>query len=181
MKQQQQQQQQQLPPRQVNTFSDYLLDELARNNLHLNMYYVNLIRNKLVEYEQFNMRRFEEKDQFINQLKQNLMELTEKRYRALNQSQSEQQNGTTTTNAADSTSIDPNALNTNLKFVLNEKDNQISSLLKQLNDCDKEIERLKATIKEQDNVILSHNNNIYVSHFTFVSLSLFYIKIIPQN
>jgi len=97
------------PSRQVNTFSDYLLDELARNNLNLNMYYVNLIRSKLVEYEQFNMRRFEEKDQFIGQLKQNLMELTEKRYRALNK------------------------------------------------------RKLKDTIKDQDDVILSHNNNIYVS------------------
>jgi flagellar biosynthesis chaperone FliJ len=143
------------PSRQVNTFSDYLLDELARNNLNLNMYYVNLIRSKLVEYEQFNMRRFEEKDQFIGQLKQNLMELTEKRYRALNKNG---ENGTSVDQP-----IDSNALNTNLKFVLNEKDNQISSLLKQLNDCEKEIGKLKDTIKDQDDVILSHNNNIYVS------------------
>lgn len=109
-----------------------------------------MIRIKLNEYDQFNLRRFEEKDQFINQLKQNLVDLTEKRFRALN----------STTNE---TNLDPNSLNNNLKFVLNEKDGQISSLLKQLNEYEKEIERLKVAIKEQDNVILSHNNNIYVS------------------
>ena len=65
---QQQQQQQQPSPSPSKSFGDYLIEELYRNNLHLNQYYSDLIRIKLNEYDQFNMRRFEEKDQFKNDL-----------------------------------------------------------------------------------------------------------------
>jgi len=151
-----------MKPIQSKSFGDYLIEELYRNNLHLNQYYSDLIRIKLNEYDQFNMRRFEEKDQFINQLKQNLMELTEKRFRQLNAKSSPSSETLTSSHSSSSLIIDStNALNNNMKFVLNEKDAQISQLLKQLNENELEIDRLKTTIKEQDNIILSHNNNIY--------------------
>ena len=133
------------------TFSDYIINELSRSDgIDLNF-----IQSKLIGYEQFNQRQSEEKNQIINQLKQNLVDLTEKRFRALNN------------NAGSNREehVDPNSLNSNLQFVLSEKDLKIASLIDEINENKQEINHLKATIKDQDNIILSHNSNIYVIFF----------------
>lgn len=111
------------------------------------------IKLKLLEYEQANVRKFEEKEQIINQLKQSLVDLTEKRFRALNNNNPLDKN----VNNKDPT------LNNNLQFVLGEKDIKINKLVADIDEFHKEINNLKSVIKDQDNVILSHNNNIYVS------------------
>ncbi len=116
------------------------------------------VREKLAEYELLNSRKFEEKDQVISQLKQNLVELTEKRFRALNNGQN---NATS--------SIDKNSLNGNLQFVLGEKDARIAELMDRVEDFQKEIDNLKSVIKNQDNVIFNHNNNIHVSELISMS------------
>ncbi len=115
------------------------------------------VREKIVEYELLNSRKFEEKDQVISQLKQNLVELTEKRFRAL------------TNNGQNNTSIDKNSLNGNLQFVLTEKDSKILELTDRIEEFQKEINNLKAVIKNQDDVILNHNNNIHVIVYFFES------------
>ena len=62
--------------------------------------------------------------------------------------------------------------NTNIEFLINEKDNRILELSAQINDLQIEITKFKNIINEQDNVILSHNNNIYVSLFLFLLIIL---------
>ena len=139
------------------TFSDYIINELSRSDgIDLNF-----IQSKLIGYEQFNQRQSEEKNQIINQLKQNLVDLTEKRFRALNNNIG--------SNREDH--VDANSLNSNLQFVLSEKDLKIASLINEINENKQEINHLKATIKDQDNIILSHNSNIYVSWIWIFAMS----------
>ena len=107
----------------------------------------NFIQSKLYDYEQLNSRKFEEKDQVIDQLKQNLVNLTEKRFRALN-------------NNTNKSEIDPNSLNNNLQFVLNEKDVKLNELIDQLDEKQKEI----ATLRLPQTQLLQHSNKGTITH-----------------
>ena len=139
------------PSKILPKFSDFFLGQLhSQFGLSLESSQINFIQSSLNDFEQRAQRKFEERDQMINQLKQNLLELTEKRFRNLNQ------NGN---------SEPGNLINNNMQYVLNEKDVHISQLVNQINEKEKEIVNLKKTIKEQDDIILSHNNNIYVNKF----------------
>jgi hypothetical protein len=96
----------------------------------------------------------------INQLKSNLVELTEKRFRsALNH-----KSHNSSKEASPALNESPQLNNSSIEFLLNEKDQRIKLLLDELNDSQNEINKLKRIIKEQDDVILSHNNNLYVKH-----------------
>lgn len=112
----------------------------------------NQVWNDLVEYETSkegsHLRKLEENEFIINELKKNLCELTEKRFRA-----SVQQHNN------DSQVEVPKS---NIEFMLNEKDSQLREVLKDLDEKSNEILKLKQTIKDQDLIILSHNSNIYV-------------------
>ncbi|CAF1077712.1 unnamed protein product, partial [Brachionus calyciflorus] len=128
------------------TLNSFLIDELEVNlSINLSDDLKNIIKTNLNEYEQLNLRKLEEKDLIISQLKQNLVDLTEKRFR---------------------TSIIQNAPTANLpleniEFLISEKEKRINELLDDLSEKNREISKLKETIKNQDDVILSHNNNIY--------------------
>lgn len=132
----------------LGSFYSFLINELEINlSTNLSDDLKNVIKQNLNDYEQFNFRKWEEKDFVINQLKQNLVDLTEKRFR------------TSQANANQTAPLN----NENIEFLLNEKEAKIRDIQAELNDKENEILRLKQTIKDQDNVILSHNNNIHVS------------------
>ena len=109
------------------------------------------------------VRRNEEKDQMINKLKESLVELTEKRFRASVGRDSKEPSPMNNNSTNNNNSLN----NTNIEFLLNEKESRILELNAQLNDMQNEINKFKKIINEQDNVILSHNNNIYVSFCFF--------------
>ena len=121
---------------------------------------MDFIRAKLNEYEQFNARKSEEKEQIIEQLKQNLLNLTDKRLRALN----------------NSSSSDPSEINSNFQFFINERDVQIAGLNSQVDEKQREIENLKSIVKDQDAIILSHNNNIYVRNMNSLRMGIILIE-----
>ena len=121
---------------------------------------MDFIRAKLNEYEQFNARKSEEKEQIIEQLKQNLLNLTDKRLRALN----------------NSSSSDPSEINSNFQFFINERDVQIAGLNSQIDEKQREIENLKSIVKDQDAIILSHNNNIYVRNMNSLRMGIILIE-----
>ncbi len=121
---------------------------------------MDFIRAKLNEYEQFNARKSEEKEQIIEQLKQNLLNLTDKRLRALN----------------NSSSSDPSEINSNFQFFINERDVQIAGLNSQVDEKQREIENLKSIVKDQDAIILSHNNNIYVRNMNSLRMGIVLIE-----
>ena len=121
---------------------------------------MDFIRAKLNEYEQFNARKSEEKEQIIEQLKQNLLNLTDKRLRALN----------------NSSSSDPSEINSNFQFFINERDVQIAGLNSQVDEKQREIENLKSIVKDQDAIILSHNNNIYVRNMNSLQMGIILIE-----
>jgi hypothetical protein len=121
---------------------------------------MDFIRAKLNEYEQFNARKSEEKEQIIEQLKQNLLNLTDKRLRALN----------------NSSSSDPSEINSNFQFFINERDVQIAGLNSQIDEKQREIENLKSIVKDQDAIILSHNNNIYVRNMNSLRMGIVLIE-----
>jgi hypothetical protein len=121
---------------------------------------MDFIRAKLHEYEQFNARKSEEKEQIIEQLKQNLLNITDKRLRALN----------------NSSSSDPSEINSNFQFFINERDVQIAGLNSQVDEKQREIENLKSIVKDQDAIILSHNNNIYVRNMNSLRMGIVLIE-----
>jgi hypothetical protein len=112
------------------------------------------VRQSLLDFDQQSVRKLEEKDVIIAELKQSLLELTEKRFR-----QSLLQVANSDANSAPPPLVDLK----NIEFLLNEKENQISAYANELRQREAEVVNLKATIKEQDDIILSHNSNIYVS------------------
>lgn len=129
-----------------DNFNSFLIDELEVNlSINLSDDLKNIIKTYLSEYESLNQRKLEEKDSIICQLKQNLVDLTEKRFRT------SIQNGTST------------LPNENIEFLVNEKEAKINNLSDQLSEYERNISKLKQTIKSQDDVILSLNNNIHVS------------------
>jgi hypothetical protein len=130
---------------------DHLFDELEVSlDTKLDMNVKETLKRVISDFEHTTQNRMlEEKEQIINQLKQNLVELTEKRFR--------------TSLSKESSPTSFNLNNSNIEFMLNEKDQRIKLLLDQVNDSQNEINKLKRIIKEQDDVILSHNNNLYVS------------------
>ena len=134
-----------------NTLNDNLFDELEVSlNTKLDVNVKEALKRVISDYEHTTQNRMlEEKEQIINQLKQNLVELTEKRFR--------------TSLSKESSPASFNLNNSNIEFMLNEKDQRIKLLLDEVNDSQNEINKLKRIIKEQDDVILSHNNNLYVS------------------
>lgn len=135
-------------------FNSFLIDELEVSlSINLSDDLKNIIKTYVSEYESLNQRKLEEKDSVIFQLKQNLVDLTEKRFRT------SIQNGTST------------LPNENIEFLINEKEKKINDLLDQLSDNERSIIKLKQTIKSQDDVILSLNNNIYVSIIFFFVLN----------
>ena len=110
------------------------------------------LKQTLADFEtNMQQRIVEEKDHIIEQLKQNLVELTEKRFRT-----------SLSNTSSKEASPAPLPSSSNMEFLLNEKENRIQMLLGELQDSQSEISRLKQTIKDQDDVILSHNNNRYV-------------------
>ena len=138
-----------------NLLYENLFEELEVGlNVKLDSSLRDSLKRILSDYEHTSEnRRIEEKDQMINQLKSNLVELTEKRFRsALNHNSHNS-----------SKEASPALNNSSIEFLLNEKDQRIKLLLDELNDSQNEINKLKRIIKEQDDVILSHNNNLYVS------------------
>ena len=144
-----------------NLLYENLFEELEVGlNVKLDSSLRDSLKRILSDYEHTSEnRRIEEKDQMINQLKSNLVELTEKRFRsALNHN-----NHNSSKEASPAPNESPQLNNSSIEFLLNEKDQRIKLLLDELNDSQNEINKLKRIIKEQDDVILSHNNNLYVS------------------
>ncbi|RMZ97836.1 hypothetical protein BpHYR1_033355 [Brachionus plicatilis] len=130
------------------SLNSFLIDELEVNlSINLSDDLKNIIKTYLSEYESLNQRKLEEKDSVISQLKQSLLELTEKRFRASIQ------------NGSSSLPYE------NIEFLINEKEAKINQLLDQLSENERDINKLKQTINSQDDVILSLNNNIYSCHF----------------
>jgi hypothetical protein len=122
------------------------------------------VRRALIDHEQGNVRKLEEKDVVIGELKQSLLELTEKRFRqSLTANATQQQNGTATNGGSHSQLLDLK----NIEFLLGEKEAQVSMYANELRQREAECEKLKRTIQEQDNIILSHNSNLHVSAFFF--------------
>ena len=125
------------------------------------------LKRIVTEYEHAAQNRvFEEKDQIIRQLRQSLVELTEKRFRSSinnNTNSSSKEASPAPSNLNESAHLN----NSYIEFLLNEKDQRIKMLLDELNDSENEINKLKRIIKELDDVILSHNNNLYVSLLLF--------------
>lgn len=131
----------------LGSLNSFLINEIEVNlSINLSDDLKNAIKQNLTEYEQMCSRKLEEKDYVINQLKQNLVDLTEKRFRT-----SQTNSSTASLNAQ------------SIEFLLNQKEAQINELQQMLSDKQNEILNLKQTIIDQDNIILSHNNNIYVS------------------
>jgi hypothetical protein len=123
-----------------------------------------VIRSALLDYDQHSARKLEEKDVIIGELKLSLLELTEKRFRqSLLQQQASQETGG---------SSSPQQLVDlkNIEFMLAEKENQLSLYANELRQREAEVGNLKMTIKEQDDIILSHNSNIYVNVNNFFRL-----------
>ncbi len=111
-----------------------------------------LLYNNLSNYYNTNLINvLEEKEEIIKQLKQSVVDLTDKRFRALNNA---------TTNGQITAAL-PQLSQHNIEFLLNEKEKQIQDLKNDLNGQENEIKNLKKTIKEQDDVILQLNNNIF--------------------
>ena len=139
---------------------EHLFNELENSlNTTLDLSLKEALKNILSDYENSLQNRvLEEKDQIINQLKQSLVDLTEKRFRHSLSSSSKEASP-----ALEQSSSHLN--NSNIEFLLNEKDSRIRSLLDELNESQLEIDKLKKIIKDQDNVILSHNNNLNVIYF----------------
>lgn len=137
----------------TSAFSDHLINELEANlQAELDVYFKNLIRQNLNDYELFNQRKYEEKDIIINQLKENLLNLTEKRFR------------TAVANSENTDITKEPTILSNIDTLLNEKEARISALTNEILENQQEISNLKRTIKDQDDIILSHNNNIYVRY-----------------
>jgi hypothetical protein len=153
-----------IKPSNSNLLYENLFEELEVGlNVKLDSSLRESLKRILSDYEHTSEnRRIEEKDQMINQLKSNLVELTEKRFRsALNHNSNKSHNSSK--EASPALNESPQLNNSSIEFLLNEKDQRIKLLLDELNDSQNEINKLKRIIKEQDDVILSHNNNLYVS------------------
>ena len=135
-------------------FGDHLVKCLRDHELELDEFGVNLIRSQCKEFESLQSRLIEEKELIIGQLKQNLMQITDKRLR------SSTNNGNAGGGAGGQLTAE--LTKNSLDFILKDKDAEIESLKEEILAKEAEIKKLKTTIKEQDDVILSHNNNIYV-------------------
>ena len=138
----------------MNFLIDHLIYELETHfQYQLDAGVKDLVRQSLLEYDQTVIRKLEEKDSIIKELKQNLLELTEKRFR-----KSLSNNGLNNSDEAAAPVVDFKSI----EFLLNEKESQISAYANELRQRENEVTNLKQTIKEQDEIILSHNSNIYV-------------------
>lgn len=142
----------------INFLIDHLIFELeASLEFQLDVDLVEFIRTTLLEHEECGMRKLEEKDVAIGELKQSLLELTEKRFRA---------------HLNDETHQTPLVDIKNIEFMLNEKENQLNAYANELRLRENEVTSLKETIKQQDDIILSHNSNIYVIYSLYLSINI---------
>jgi hypothetical protein len=145
------------------SLADSLLSQLHKHGIYLQDRETEIIKASLGEQEKRMYRRIEEKDEFISQLKQNVYELTEKRLRAIGSVS----NGGENENGPAISDETASLISNNMQLLLVERETQIHLLNEELAHRQAEIERLKITIKEQDSVILSHNNNMAVSEKVF--------------
>ena len=132
----------------TRAFTERLIQNLLSANLSLSDAQTKTIRALCLDYETSNSLKLEEKEIVIAQLKKNVLEVTEKRLRAANRSD------------ADGSSI----YQTNsVEYLLSEKTSEIDNLKLECEIKENEIRKFKDIIKEQDDVILSLNQNIFVS------------------
>lgn len=152
--------------------ADKLLDRLSDNNIFPDDLEENIIRELCSEYEKTMNYRIEENDMIINQLKKNLYELTEKRMRSNYNKINNENNNYELSNEDNVANI--TTLNNTMQLIINDKDAQIEKLLSEIDELNYEKSKLKETIKQQDNVILEHNNTIYVKLLLLIYIFFFY-------
>lgn len=143
-------------------FYDQLVERLESElSVRLDDEWRDRIKLDLCDYERVNERKLEEKELVISELKQNLLNLTEKRFRSLTAAVTAAGTGKNQNGVDEASSQLGNCLN--IQLLLDEKENQLKNVLVELSEKNSEILKLKQTIKDQDDIILSHNSNIYVS------------------
>ena len=151
----------------LSLLNNHLFNELERClDTKLDQNVKDILKQSLNDYEHSMQQRiFEEKDHIINQLKQNLVDLTEKRFRSSLNNSSKEASPAPSHHNISNINESPLLSSNNIEFMLNEKENRIQMLLNELNNSQNEIDKLKQIIKNQDDVILSHNNNLFVRYF----------------
>ena len=142
----QQQQQQQQQQQHYASLADIVLFEVENSPGHedtrieLSEAGRERLRACLAKYEAANTRRLEEHQVTIGQLKQSVLDLTDKRMRQMGGHEQHVEH------------------TQQLEYMLNEKEMRVAALMRALGERDEETQSLRRTIKDQDDIILTLNN-----------------------